>query len=161
MHGISGYAVHAECSVPCPGCATNLGVFMEKEVEELHHLFEKLCMDVYRFLSKEPPDLKTFCVFVSSPLPPLKMKQQRQMTEVDIERIMKSDKFHEIYIVLSKYINWYDHELLKGIVEEYGNPPIKQQMQNYCTRVDGFEKRTHFSAALGWMGLRSVPVLVQ
>ena len=115
---------------------------VREEMKELHHLFEKLRMDVYRFLSKEPPDLNEFRVFVSSPPPAWKMKQQRSLTEVDLDRIMKSDKFHEIYMVLSQYINWYNYELLNSIVEEYGNPPIKQRMEDYCTRVDEFEERT-------------------
>jgi len=79
---------------------------VRKEMDELHQHFEKLRMDVYRFLSKKPPDLNEFRVFVSSPPPAWKMKRQRPLTEVDLDRIMKSDKFHEIYILLSQYINW-------------------------------------------------------
>ena len=103
-------------------------------------------MDVYRFLSKKAPDLKEFRVFVSSPPPAWKIKRQKPLIDVDLDRIMKSDEFHEIYMVLSQYINWYNYELLNRIVEEYGNPSIKQQMENYRTKIDEFEEHTNLDS---------------
>ena len=119
---------------------------VRREIEDLYGIFKRLLMDVYRFLSKEPLDLKEFRVFVSFPPPAWKKKQQKSLSGVDLDRIMKSNEFHEIYMVVSQYVDWYNYELLKSIVEEYGNPPIKQRMQDYCTKVDEFEVRTSLEA---------------
>lgn len=110
-------------------------------MEELYQLFEQLRLDVYSFLSKELSDLNEFRVFVSSPPPAWKLERQKPLSDYHLECIKTDDAFHEIYMVLSQYTTWYNYELLKSIVEKYANPPIKQRMQHYCTKLNEFEER--------------------
>ena len=138
--------VSQESAVTMSGSEQVLDPGVQRELEELYQEFEDLRVAVYDCLSKEPPDLNQFRVFVSSPPPAWKMKRQKRLTDGHLERIKKDDTFHEIYMVLSQYIDWYNYELLKSIVEKYADPPIKQRMQDYCAKLDEFEERTNLDS---------------
>ena len=116
---------------------------VQREMDALHESFESLRMNVYSYLSSQKPDLKEFRVFVSSPPPAWKKKRQLPMTNVDLDRIMKREtEFYEMFCVITQYTNWYNYELLKKIISRYGNPALKQQMENNCAELSDFESHT-------------------
>ena len=116
---------------------------VQREIQHLHESFENLRMDVYSYLEKEKPNLKEFRVFVSSPAPSWKTKRPQRVTDVDLDRIMNPDtEFYQMFCIISQYTNWYNYELLKKIINRYGNPDLKRKMEEYCKEITDFEGHT-------------------
>lgn len=61
----------------------------------------------------------------------------------DRKAIIRSDQVDTIFAIISnpKYFNWYDSDLLEGIVEEYGDNKLQGAMEEYCTERREMEER--------------------
>ena len=116
---------------------------VQAEISSLHAEFETLRMDLYDYITDTQPDIKKFAVFISCPLPSWKTKRPRKMADIDLDRIMKNDaQYHEMFIVVAQYSNWYNYELMDRIAQRYGNPQLKGRMDAYRSRLTEFESHT-------------------
>lgn len=116
---------------------------VQREIDHLYQAFETLRMDVFNYLDKTKPDLKEFSVFVSSPPPAWKTKRPKPMTDVNLDRIMNPEtEFYQMFCIVSQYTSWYNYELLKKIINRYGDPDLRRKMEEYCTGLSEFESRT-------------------
>ena len=116
---------------------------VQKEIATLEGDFNELSMDIYTYITKTKPDFDEFAVFISLPVSSWKTKRPKQMTDIDLDRIMEPDaEFRQMFIVVNQYTNWYNYELMDNIAKRYGNPELKGKMGNYCLKMADFERRT-------------------
>ena len=116
---------------------------VQREMMILHEAFETLRMEVYAYITATKPDIDEFAVFISRPVPSWKKTRPRQMTDIDLDRVMNpSAQFRDMFIVVNQYTNWYNYELMRNITERYGNPELKGKMAQFCSEMDKFEART-------------------
>ena len=116
---------------------------VQREIQHLYEAFDILRMDVYNYLEKIKPDLKEFRVFVSFPITCWMKKRPQRMKTVDLDRIVNpKTEFYEMFCIIGQYTNWYNYELLKKIVNRYGDPDLKRKMEEYCKEITEFEDRT-------------------
>ena len=116
---------------------------VQREMMILDAAFETLRMEVYEYISATKPDLNEFAVFVSCPVPSWKRTRPRQMTDVDLDRLMNPvAQFRDMFIVVNQYTNWCNYELMHKITERYGNPDLQGKMVQYRSEMVKFEART-------------------
>ena len=116
---------------------------VQRKIGLLHQAFQELRMNVYAYIEDTKPDLKEFAVFISSPPPSWKRCRPRDMRDIDLDRIMDPKmEYYQMFIVVNKYANWYNYELIDGIVRRYGNPELKGQMCEYRSKLEEFESNT-------------------
>ena len=116
---------------------------VQREMMILDEAFETLRMEVYAYIAATKPDLNEFAVFITCPVPSWKRTRPRQMTDVDLDRLMNPGaQFRDMFIVVNQYTNWYNYELMHKITERYGNPDHQGKMVQYRSEMVKFEART-------------------
>ena len=122
---------------------------VQEKMAQLHRSFEEIRMEVYEHIEHTKPDRKMFAVFITCPQPSWKIKCPPTMADAHLDRIMQPEaEYYQMFVVINQYANWFNYELIKGIVDRYGNPVLKGIMEDYCTKLVEFENNTSLCKGL-------------
>ena len=116
-----------------------------EETARLRTMFTSLLIHTkICFMEKEEESkkfLRTFQVTLTS-LPLFKQHEDKNFLKEEKIRIKKAKDVDEIFDILEPYWNYVDYDLLEHIIKELGTSNLQEEMKEYITELEQFEKKT-------------------
>ena len=131
------------------GSKSELSSSEKKEITEetarLRTMFTSLLIHTkICFMEKEEESkkfLRTFQVMLTS-LPLFKQHEDKNFLKKEKIHIKKAKDVDEIFDILEPYWNYVDYDLLEYIIKELGTSDLQEEMKEYITELEQFEKKT-------------------
>lgn len=113
---------------------------MEEGIRRLHQHFNSLRIKVFRHVEglqeAQKISVNDFRVFVCNP--------EHLLVRHDHRGLLRAKSTSDICTIVSqkRYLNWQHYILLEEIINEYGDPNLKQDLESYCKEIELFEEAT-------------------